>query len=64
MIELLLFKTLGRFRKYDFGPEENNRIYGSFEPSGYNFTKIQAKIHILYGTHDDLIRQEVHFVIY
>lgn len=59
-----LFHILGRFRKYDFGPEENNRIYGSFEPPEYNFTNIKAKLHILYGTHDDLIRSEVHFDTY
>lgn len=62
---------IGRFQKFDFGPEENQRLYGSIEPPEYNYSNIQTPLHILYGTNDYLVPAAVrkwncnlHFKLY
>lgn len=54
---------IGQFHKYDFGSEENSRIYGSAKPPKYNLANIKTKIHILYGAHDNLVMQRVNITI-
>lgn len=54
---------IGQFHKYDFGSEENSRIYGSAKPAKYNLANIKTKIHILYGAHDNLVMQRVNITI-
>ncbi|XP_034244714.1 lipase 1-like [Thrips palmi] len=46
--------TSGGFRKYDFGPEKNQRLYGSLEPPSYNLSAIATPVHVFYGTGDYL----------
>lgn len=49
----------GRFQKYDHGLEKNRRIYDKPQPPQYNLSNIRTKLHILYGTHDLLVMEEV-----
>lgn len=51
--------STGLFHKFDHGPLNNLKLYGSKKPPEYNLSNIQTKMHIIYGTNDYLVRQEV-----
>lgn len=44
----------GQFRHFDYGPIENERIYGSLEPSSYDLSKVRVPIYLIYGKNDAL----------
>lgn len=49
----------GIFQKYDHGPVENLKLYGTTEPPEYNFANIRTKFNILYGSNDIIVMKEV-----
>lgn len=44
----------GAFKKYDYGPKKNLRIYGSEIPPLYNLTRTVHPV-ILYGSNGDAL---------
>lgn len=58
------FLSLGKFQKFDYGSEQNQNIYGSVQPPEYNYSNIQTKLHIMYGTNDILVMPAVSFVLH
>ncbi|KAK9878702.1 hypothetical protein WA026_023401 [Henosepilachna vigintioctopunctata] len=42
----------GRFAKYDYGPDKNNRIYGSTTPPLYDLSKIRAPVALFSSKND------------
>lgn len=55
----ILFIDAGRFQRFDYGPHKNLKLYNSTKPPEYNLTNVQTKVHILYGTNDNLVVPEV-----
>lgn len=49
----------GKFQQYHHGTDENIRIYGQPTPPEYDLSKVQTKIHILYGTNDLISPEQV-----
>lgn len=47
------------FRKYNYGPEKNEEVYGSPEPPLYDLSKVQHEdLTIVYSDNDYMISQE------
>lgn len=45
-------KNNGIFRKYDYGAEENLKIYGQTVPPKYNISNIKPEVYFMYGMND------------
>lgn len=50
---------IGRFEKFDFGSDENLKLYGTMKPPTYNLTNIRTKVHLIHGTADNLVFEKV-----
>lgn len=59
MFQFNFVTSAGKFHKLDYGSSKNLKLYGSRKPPEYNLTNIRTKVHIMYGTHDLLVREEV-----
>ncbi|XP_055527065.1 lipase 3-like [Wyeomyia smithii] len=44
----------GHFRQFDYGPENNTKIYRSVQPPDYNLTNVRTPVNIYYGLSDQL----------
>lgn len=53
------FYTANKFKKYNFGPVKNQKVYGSTEPPEYNLSNIIAPMTWLYADNDTLGIPEV-----
>lgn len=49
----------GKFQKFDFGRGKNLKLYGTATPPKYNLTNIRIKVHLLYGSNDNLVSELV-----
>lgn len=58
-MDKILNVFIGRFQKFDYGPTKNTEKYGSIKPPEYNVSNISTKIHLIYGTNDNLVNPEV-----
>ncbi|XP_055316816.1 lipase 3-like [Sitodiplosis mosellana] len=48
----------GRFQKFDHGPNKNMKLYNSTKPPEYNLSNVQTKVHVMFGTNDNLVVPE------
>ena len=48
------FFLTGSFRKFDYGPTKNLKIYGSTQPPKYDLEKVKTPITIFYSENDFL----------
>lgn len=48
------FVSSGLFRKFDYGHDQNIKIYGTPEPPEYNITNIDVPVHLFVGKYDKL----------
>lgn len=55
----LFICSVGRFQKFDYGPLKNMKLYNSTKPPEYNLSNVQTKVHIIFGTNDNLVVPEV-----
>ncbi|XP_071056613.1 lipase 3-like [Onthophagus taurus] len=53
-----MYTLLGRFQKYDYGPDGNLKRYGSIKPPLYNISKLTTPVAIFYGKTDSFSSQE------
>lgn len=44
----------GHFRYFDYGPIENERVYGSIIPPSYDLSKVRVPMCLIYGENDVL----------
>ena len=49
----------GKFRKYDFGLDENKKIYNSTEPPSYNLKNVQVPVALMWAENDWLADPKV-----
>lgn len=56
--QIALWTKEGEFPKYNYGPEENKKIYGQEKPPLYDLSMIRNKVIILYTDQDKYINQE------
>ncbi|EAR90851.1 ab-hydrolase associated lipase region family protein (macronuclear) [Tetrahymena thermophila SB210] len=61
-LKQLLIK--GQFYKYDYGQEQNLKIYGQEEAPLYDLLSITESIHLFYGPHDILTRYPDNIELY
>lgn len=61
---LIKENDLGQFCRFDFGPRQNKRIYGSRFPPTYNLKKVSAPVAIYYAKNDILVAAKVSKYLY
>lgn len=54
---------LGRFEKFDYGPEKNMVVYGSEIPPEYDLKKVTAPVALYYGKNDLLVDTRVSYIL-
>lgn len=50
---------VNKFRQFDYGPENNMKVYNSSEPPDYDLRKLQVPVTIFWGENDALVGLEV-----
>lgn len=49
----------GHFHRYDHGDSENMQLYHTLMPPMYNLSNIQTRLHLMFGSNDNLVSPEV-----
>lgn len=49
----------GKFDQFDYGQEENKRIYGTPDPPIYDLSKFRVPVYLVRAENDLLISKEV-----
>lgn len=55
----MLYFFAGAFRKFDYGTNQNLRLYGSTSPPKYNLEKVKTPVIIFYSENDFLTHPTV-----
>lgn len=50
---------LGRFQQFDHGYTENMKRYQSAIPPQYNLNHVQTRLHVIFGSNDNLVSSKV-----
>lgn len=59
-LDLIFFSfLLGRFQQFDHGYSGNMKRYQSATPPKYNLSNVQTKMHVIFGSNDNLVSPKV-----
>lgn len=58
------FWCIGSFRKYDFGPKENMKLYGQEYPPKYNLSATRVPAAFFIGPSDSMITKPVSMFLF